>query len=419
MSGKQQAAPAAKPLAGIRVLDLSWVLAGPVTGRLLADAGAQVIKVESRKRLDNTRRGRALPSAPGEPVSDPIDRVPMFHNLNAGKKSFACDLSQPEGTEVLKQLVAASDVVLDNFAPGVMRRLGLDWPVLRAINPRIVMISMSGTGQQGPLSDIPAYAPTVTSLAGLESVVGYPGEMEPVGILGLNLADSFAGMFAFQAVLTALWARQETGEGQFIDFSELEGICTMMAWPFMDYACNGRVMAPSGNAEAGASPSGVFPAAGVDAWVAISIQGEQQWGAFCRATPGASWSEEAQWADAAFRLNHRDALNRMVAQWTREQPPAALVHGLRMYGVNAAPVHDIAGQVADPHFWERGLFRKVTVEGLGDLTLYGSPWRLAATPTLGCTGAPRLGEHTCDVLKDVLDYDEARIRELAANNILV
>lgn len=407
-----------RPLAGVRVLDLSWVLAGPVTGRLLSDAGAQVIKVESRKRLDNTRKGRSLPATAGVSVADPIDRVPMFHNLNAGKQSFAADLSQPEGIKVVKELVAVSDVILDNFAPGVMRRMGLGYEVLQAINPGIVMLSMSGTGQQGPLSDVPAYAPTVTSLAGLESLVGYPGE-EATGILGLNLADSFAGLFAFQSVLTALWARQRTGRGQFIDFSEMEGICSMMAFPFMAHSTNGVVMAPSGNADLGASPSGVFPAAGEDQWVAISVTGDAQWQAFCQATERASWCGDSRWADGDYRLANRDALNRSVGEWTRAMPVESLINRLRAFGVACAHVHEIPDQVADPHFWERGLFRKVQVAGLGELTVCGSPWRLVDTPTRSDGGAPQLGQDTVRILKEVLHYDDARVAELTAAGILV
>lgn len=406
------------PLLGLRVLDLSWVLAGPVAGRLLADAGAEVIKVESRKRLDNTRRGRAVPAQDGDTGSEAFDRVPMFHNLNAGKKSFSVDLSKPEGLALVKQLVEVSDVVLDNFAPGVMQRLGLGYEVLSSINPRIIAVSMSGTGQQGPLSDVPAYAPTVTSLSGLESVVGYEGEA-PVGILGLNLADSFAGLFAFHAILSALWARQETGQGQFVDFSELEGICTMLAQPLMDCAMNGRVMAPSGNSERGAAPCGVFPANGDDAWVAISVEGEQDWHAFCRAVKGAPWCEDARWADSAARIAGRESLNALVASWTRELPATSVVEILRSEGLKVAPVHGIAQQVHDPYFWERGLFRKVHVAGLGELTLYGAPWRLTETPTLGTTGAPKLGEHTTQILKGVLNLSDSRIRELQSTDVLV
>lgn len=409
----------ALPLEGVRVVDLSWVLAGPVTGRLLADAGAEVIKVESRKRLDNTRRGRSLPPAPGAAEdSDPIDRVPMFHNLNAGKKSVAIDLSTPAGIAVVKRLIGESDVLLDNFAPGVMARLGLDYEALKAEHPRLVMISLSGTGQDGPLSDVPAYAPTVTSLAGLESVVGYDGEA-PTGMLGLNLADAFAGLSAFNAVLMALWAQRKTGIGQFIDFSEMEGICTMMAMPLIDYATNGRVMQPAGNrCEQGGAPYGVFPVAGDDAWISIAVVDDDEWRSFCAALPDEPWAGDDRYADRERRILHRTELEAAIADTTRRFDARALIDTLRAAGVAAAPVHDIAGQVADAHFWERGLFRHVDVPDVGQLTLYGSPWRLAATPTLGHTGAPRLGEHTREVLTGLLGFDAAEVDRLRKQGVL-
>lgn len=410
---------ASLPLVGVRVVDMSWVLAGPVAGRLLADAGAEVIKVESRKRLDNTRRGRSLPPAEGASAdSDPLDRVPMFHNLNAGKKSIAVDLSTPQGIALVRQLVAKSDILVDNFAPGVMERLGLGYDVLKADNSRLIMLSMSGTGQRGPLSDVPAYAPTVTSLAGLESLVGYDGQ-EATGILGLNLADSFAGVCAFQALLMALWAQRKLGIGQFIDFSEMEGICTMLAMPLIDGTLNGRIMQPTANRPVpDAAPYGVFPVAGDDAWIAISTVEDDEWQAFCAAVPARSWTADPRYADRDGRIVHRAALQESIGAWTRTQDGPALVTRLREAGVAAAPVHDIAGMVADPHFWERGLFRYLDIPDIGRQVLYGSPWRLCGTPTLGTTGAPRLGEHTRQVLTGVLGYDEAEVDRLREQGIL-
>jgi benzylsuccinate CoA-transferase BbsF subunit len=410
---------ASLPLAGVRVIDMSWVLAGPVAGRLMADAGADVIKVESRKRLDNTRRGRSLPPAPGAaPDSDPLDRVPMFHNLNAGKKSIALDLSTPQGIALVRRLIAKSDVVLDNFAPGVMERLGLGYDVLKVDNPRLVMLSMSGTGQRGPLSDVPAYAPTVTSLAGLESLVGYEGEA-PTGLLGLNLADSYAGVCAFQALLVALWAQRKHGIGQFIDFSEMEGICTMMAMPLIDCALNRRVMQPTGNRAApDAAPHGVFPVAGDDAWIGLSILEDDEWQAFCAAAPDAPGAGDARHVHRDGRLAQRCELETALAGWTRLQDGPALVGRLRAVGVAAAPVHDIAGMVADPHFRERGVFRTLDIPDIGPQVVYGSPWRLCATPTLGTTGAPRLGEHTRQVLSEVLGVGDAEVDRLREQGIL-
>jgi len=405
-----------RPLVGVRVLDLSWVLAGPVTGRLLADAGADVIKVESRKRIDNTRRGKAVPVASGvdEASSDPVDRVPLFHNLNAGKKSIALDLGTAEGLDVLRRLLAQTDIVLDNFAPGVMQRLGLGRQTLLDDFPRLIAISLSGTGQQGPLADIPAYAPTVTSLAGLEDLVGYPEDGgAAMGILGLNLADSWAGLVGFYAVLSALWAQRMTGKGQFIDFSEMEGICTMMATPLIDYEMNGRVMQASGNAAPLGAPYGIFPAAGVDQWISLAVVSEHEWQAFCAVEPEAPWVSDPAYASAAARVAAKTRLEEQIAAYTRQHEAVALVARLQEGGVAAGLVHDYAGQLADGHLRDRELFREIDVPDVGKHLIYGSPWRLTATPTQSRGAAPRLGEHTRAVLAERLGMDDAEYQRLA------
>ena len=432
MNATTQGPAATRPLEGIRVLDFSWVLAGPVAGRLLADAGAEVIKIESRKRIDNTRRSRAVRVAPADQAAidtDPgfaavrelFDRVPMFHNLNAGKESFAADLGQPEAIAILKQLIGRADVLLENFAPGVMQRLGLGYEVLREINPRLVMLSMSGTGQDGPMRDVPAYAPTVTALAGLDSVVGYPGG-DPIGVLGLNLADSYAGLFACEVVLTALWARQRTGVGQHIDYSEMEGILMMLAQPCADYATNGRVMDPDGNDDPGAAPCGIFRVRGDDAWVALSIHDDAEWSILCGLAGDCGdcdWAVDGRWRDAAQRRTQRAELNALVGAWCAGQERWALVERLAGAGLRIAPVHEIADEVNDPWFRERGLFSTLPVPGLGDLTLTSSPWRLTRTPTPPRGRAPALGEHTRAVLERVLGHAPAEVDALLARNVLI
>lgn len=417
MTGKHDAQ--VRPLEGVRVIDLSWVLAGPVAGRLLADAGAEVIKVESRKRLDNTRRGKPVPVAPGvhEADSDPLDRVPLFHNLNAGKQSIALDLGTPDGLALLKRLLAISDVVLDNFAPGVMTRLGLGPEVLCAEFPQLVAISLSGTGQTGPLADVPAYAPTVTSLAGLEDLVGYDGEGAE-GILGLNLADSFAGLVAFHAILNALWSQRATGRGQFIDYSEMEGICTMLAMPLMDFELNGRVMAPTGNTEGQAAPYGMFPVAGVDQWISLAITNDDEWLAFCAATHRQAWCDDERFATVAGRTSLRLELEQAIAVYTRGQMAGELLARLQAAGVAAGPLHNFGDQLGDAHLRARGLFHEIDIPDIGPHTIYGSPWRLSDTPTQSRSGAPKLGEHTTAILRGLLGIDAAEIARLSAAGVL-
>ncbi|HEX3930516.1 MAG TPA: CoA transferase [Nocardioides sp.] len=406
------------PLAGVRVLDLSWVLAGPAVGRMLADAGADVIKVESSGHLDNTRRARALPPVDGQDsaLADAVNRVPMFHSLNAGKRSVAINLRSEEGVAVLKELVATCDVVIENYAPGVLRRLGLDYAVLREVRPDVVMLSMSGTGQEGPLSDVAAYAPTVTALAGLDSVVGYPGE-DPLGVLGLNFADSVGALYGTYAVLAALWLRRQRGIGQHIDYSEMEGVITMMAQPLVEFARSGEVMAPTGSAAPGAAPYGVFPVAGADDWISLAIRSDEEWRQFSATTADQPWASDPAYDSASGRLDAQEKLYEAIAAYTREHDAAELVARWRAAGLAVAPVYSVADQVDDEHFWERGIFSRVAVDGLGDLLVTGSPYRLTQPILVPRGEAPRLGEHTDAVLHEI-GLTSERIGELRAAGAL-
>jgi crotonobetainyl-CoA:carnitine CoA-transferase CaiB-like acyl-CoA transferase len=414
-------APAARslPLAGLRVLDLSWVLAGPAVGRFLADAGADVIKVESRSRPDNTRRARSLPPAEGQtgPTADPLNRVPMFHSLNAGKRSVQLDLRSANGAATLRKLAQRCDVVIENYAPGVLGRLGLDYPVLCREHADLIMLSMSGTGQQGPLSDVAAYAPTVTALAGLDSVVGYPGE-EPQGVLGLNFADSVAALFGYHAVLAALWARRKQGVGQHIDYSEMEGVIAVTAQPFVDFAMTGTVMAPGGNCAPGAAPYGVFATAADGVWVSIAVASDAEWQSFCSATPGQPWTRDPRYETAPGRLAAAAGLKAAIGAYTRTRDAGELVAELRAAAVAAAPVYGVADQVIDQHFWARDIFRMIDAPDVGQLLVYGSPWRLTGTPVLPVRPAPQIGQDTDEVLASVLGLLPGEIDELRESGAL-
>jgi len=404
------------PLSGIRVLDLSWVLAGPLVGRLMADAGAEVVKIESAERMDNTRLGR--PVATTDEGSQPYDRVPLFHALNAGKKSVSINLRADGATEIVKRLVATSDVVIENFAPGVLDRLGLGYEVLREVKPDIIVLSMSGTGADGPLSDVPAYAATVTSLAGLESLVGYATE-PPIGMLGANFADSLGGLFGLHAVLSALWARDEQGVGQHIDYSEMEGVCTFLAEGFIDYFTNGRVLGPSGNSHRTGSPYGVFPATGEDAWLTIGVTSDEEWVTFCSATGGESWGEDPELKTIEGRLRRKVQLEHDIGRYTARYERDVLVAELRRAGVAASPVYAVGEQVDDRYFWERGLLERLDdVEGAGEVVIYGSPWKLSDTPVGPRGRAPRLGEHTRNVLSRDAGLSDGELDDLDAAGVL-
>ena len=416
VDGIEAAASARRPLDGVRVLDLSWVLAGPLTGKLLADAGAQVIKVESNSRLDNSRRMGSLPTQSTDTglSSEPINRAPMFHLLNAGKLSVELDLRSAGGASAVRELVRVSDVVLENFAPGVLGRLGLDYPSLVPQRPELVMLSLSGFGQHGPLSDVPAYAPTVTSLGGLDSVVGYAGE-EPMGTMGLNFADSVGGLFGFLGVLAALRVRRSSGQGQWLDYSEMEGVVSVIPQPFVDYFMTGRVAQPSGDGN-DVWPCGAFETMVPGEWVSIAVASDEEWHAFCVATADEPWVGDSRFATNAGRVANREDLARQVSAYTSVRTAAQVTDVLRVAGVAVAPVYRVRDQVSDEHLWARGVFRRIAVPGVGDLTLCGSPWRLSQTPVQPDRGAPNLGEDTDRVLHELLGMSEAAIQRLRAGD---
>lgn len=418
MAGASQAAAATTegPLTGIRVLDLSWVLAGPVVGRLMADAGAQVIKVESERRLDNTRLGRPFPVE--DETIRAIDRVPLFHTLNAGKLSIGVDLRSEAGRDLVLKIAETCDVVVENFAPGVLDRLGLGYEVLRSLHPELILLSMSGAGQDGPLSDVPAYAPTVTSLAGLDGLVGYPGE-GALGMLGANFADALGGLYGFHAVLTALWARDSHGIGQHVDYSEMDGVCSMLAEPLIDYFMNGRVASPSGNSHRTGAPYGIFPTQGWERWIAIAVVSDDDWRAFCAATPQQAWARAPAYATSSGRLEAKSELEREIAAYTSECERDELIDRLRRHEVAASPVYAVGEQAGDEHFSARGLLQSVEgVPGVDRAPIYGSPWRLSDSQ-VGPRGAgPALGEHTRQVLGSIAGLSESEIDELVSSEVV-
>ena len=266
-------------LAGYRVLDFGWVLAGAIPGMTLADLGAEVIKVETRQRLDYMRLGRPIVGDQPDP-----EQNPMFHNVNRGKLSVTLNIGEPEAVALVKRLVAKCDVVIENFSPGVMDRLGLGYEALRAVKPDIVMASISSTGQDGPLRDLRAYAPSIGALSGLDSAMGYEGG----GPLGLKHAfgDICGALHAVFAIASALYRRNQTGQGQYIDVSMLRATVVTQGVGLMEHALAGRTLQPRGNYDPTMAPYGNYPCAGEDRWVSIAVASEEEWQGLVAAISG-------------------------------------------------------------------------------------------------------------------------------------
>lgn len=412
-----------RPLDGTRVLDFGWVAVGPVIGSLLAEMGAEVIKIESSRRLDYCRLlpptpvARREPSADGAPSAADLDMVAMFHNYNRGKLGITVDLQHPGAPALLRRLVARSDVVLENFSPGVLRRTGLHYEALRAVRPELVMISCSAAGQDGPWRELKTFAPSLSSLAGLEVLIGYPGE-RVLGALAYGYADPSNAHHGALAVLAALWHRQRTGEGQYIDMSQLEATVGLAVEPLMDWFMNGRVWGRQGNDHLSMAPHGHYPCRGDDAWVSIAVEDDAAFTRLVSAMGDAPWAREPRFATLAGRRAHAGDLDARLAEWTRERTAWEVTEILQHAGVAAFPVYGLAEQAADPHFRARGLMARPEHPRIGPMEVYAHPIKLSDTPGEVTTTAPMLGEHNDQVLRDLLGLPAGEIERLRAEGVI-
>src|SRR5262245_53798885 len=305
-----------RALDGIRILDFTWVVAGPVATRILADQGAEVIKIERRDSLDlGSRRGG------------------FTGNLFRGKQSTVINMSDPRGREIAQQLVKVSDVVIDNFSARVMRNWGMDYESLRQIKPDIIAVSMSGFGHTGPHKDYVSYGPTLQALSGYTLLMRHAGK-EPAG-WGYSYADMSGGYSGALAVLMALCYRRRTGSGQFVDLSQFETISSVVGPTLLDILVNKTQSDSFGNRsqEAPAAPHGVYRCLGEDRWCAITVFTEKEWQGFCGVVGNPTWTKDEQFATVTARVRHHEALDRYVEEWTSRHFAEEVMELLQRAGV--------------------------------------------------------------------------------------
>jgi len=401
----------AGPLNGYRVLDFGWVLAGALPGMILADMGAEVIKVETRQRMDYMRLGR--PIIGDEP--DP-EQHPLFHNVNRGKLSISLNITKPEAIDFAKGLVPHCDIVVENFSPGVMDRLGLGYDVLSGINPGVVMASISSNGQTGPLRDLRAYAPSIGALSGLDSTMGYSGE-RPLG-LKHAYADISGALHSVFAIVSALHQKKRTGEGRYIDVSMLRATVATMGVGLMEYEMTGRVMSTKGNHDSVMAPYGNYPCQGDDAWVSIAVRTEEEWQGLKVAIGKPDWCEGQAFESRYSRLNNREALDENLAQWTRERTAEDVTEILQANGVAALPVMGAEDRLFNPHFMDRGLYSDIEHPSLGTEPIYNIMWNLEQTPPSIRRHAPLLGEHNQQIFGSLLGMEKEDIDRLEEEQVL-
>jgi crotonobetainyl-CoA:carnitine CoA-transferase CaiB-like acyl-CoA transferase len=400
------------PLEGIRVIDFSWVWAGPFCTMQLAHLGAEVIRLESRARPDI---GRRLPIYP-EGMEGNLDRCGYFNQWNQGKKSVQLNLARPEAIEIAKALIREADVVVDNFATGVMDGLGLSHEELLRLKPDLIVASISGYGHTGPQKDYMGYGPAIGMLSGLASLTGYRGG--PPREVGISLGDPNGGIHAAAAICAALAARARFGGGQSIDLSLWEAMGAAVAEGWMEYAMNRRAPDRDGNHDPLMAPHNCFACAGDDEWVAIACGSDDEFTRLCEAIGRSELAADSRFRTASARKTNEDALELIVTEWTRARDKWEAARTLQAAGVAAFPSMNSRDLANDSHLEARGFFARLPHAAVGVRTHAGIPWRLTNASN-GVRGpAPLLGEHTRAVMRDLLGYSAERIERLIADGIL-
>lgn len=401
------------PLAGLRVADFCWIGAGSYTTKVFGDLGADVIKIETSTRLDSLRL--AGPYKDGKPG---VNRSGYFADRNTSKRGITIDMKHPKALAVIRRLIAKSDIVANNFAAGVMDKFGLGYEDCRKIRADIIFIGMSMQGSQGPQRDFRGTGSSIAALTGIQDLSGLPDRI-PAGT-GTNYPDHLPNpCHAAFALLAALRHRRRTGQGQFIDFAQTEPMLSLMGPTFLDLTVNGRLQQRRGNDHPWAAPHGVYPAAGDDRWIAISVMDDAQWAALVDAMDRPAWALEARWQTMPQRWRGRAELDASLSAWTAQHDKQALMLRLQGVGVPAGAVqdaHDVTR--VDPQLQHRGHWVRLPHAEMGESIYNNLPFRFSRTPVRPQRAAPMLGEHTREILHGMLDLSNAEIDALEAEQVL-
>ena len=408
------AAPRSRPLEGLRALALTQVWAGAHCAQQLALLGAEVIKIEARRRPDTWRGGyemRILAALQDRPTARRgWNCHPSFNSGNLNQLGVTLDLQRPAGIRLFRRLLRSTDIVVENFTPRVLGSLGIGYEAMREQRPGVILCSISGFGASGPYRDRPSNGGTIEPASGMSSLLGFPGG--PPRNSGATFPDPLAAMTATTAILAALEHRARTGEGQHIDVSMQEATLALIGDAALEHELTGRAPGPQGNRHPDLAPHGVYPASGEDRWLAFAAEDDAQWQELCRIAARPEWLTDPRYATNAARKAHEDALDAAIAEWTRTQPRDELAERLAAAGLPAAPVLTPGELPGDASFRERGVVAEVAHPEAGVWPYVVVPYRLTETPLRVTAPAPCLGEHSAQVLARLAGVDAARYEEL-------
>ena len=400
------------PLAGIKVMDLAWVVAGPVIGRALADFGATVVRVESSRRVETARLMGPFPEGKTDP-----QRSALYDNCNTNKLGLSLDLSKEPARAVARDLAQWADVLIESFMPGQMARFGLDYDTLRRSNPSLIMLSTSLMGQTGPLANLAGYGNIGAALSGYQMIVGAANEL-PIGPFG-PYTDYVGPRFSLVTLLAALDHRRRTGEGCLIDVSQAEAGIAFLAPQIADYGASGRVARAAGNRDPACAPHGVFRTLGKDAWVAIAARDDAEWSALATILGVPQLGADPRFRTLDARKANEDELEALLAAWTAKREPHAVERELQAAGV---PCHVVASSeefVADPQLRAQGHLRTMAHPLGGESVFEAARYDLSDTPAAYQRSAPYFGRDNERVLGEFLGYGAERMASLAACGALL
>ncbi len=390
-------------LEGIRVIDLTRVLAGPYATMVLADLGAEVIKVESLTGDEARRFGPFKGDVSG-----------YFQSVNRGKKSVAIDLKHPDGKALLMDLLAQSDILVENYRPGAMKRLGLDYETLRSVYPSLIYAACSGFGQTGPYSHRGAYDMIIQGMGGVISVTGEP-DQPPVRV-GISIGDLSASLFTAIGILSALHVRNQTGAGQMVDIGMLDCQVALLENAISRFDMNGEVPKPLGARHPSITPFQAFETS--DSWLMLAIGNNVLWQKFCDVIETPWLTQDPRFSDNASRTDNHTALQNVLSPIIKQRTTPAWIDLLEPLDIPCGPIHDVQQVVEDPQVKARDMILQFTHPTAGPLRMAGTPIKLTDTPGQISGMAPELGEHTDDVLTSILNFSKQEIHKLRSQNII-